>query len=191
MKAKTSCQELQPHTSCWLVPWSLSSQLWLSQTERKPSPMTRTWCQHKGLTPQPSSVSVEWQRWFKSTEERSEVSRSELNLKKKKESLLLPVSGQVFLQTLQRRFLPVAAESGCRYWIGSCWWRRSPVMFRSRPATHWMSGTSSNGCMPYKVRGSLILQWGWETGGNIICNSSYLTGGIAPECGWFLWLWST
>lgn len=75
------------------------------------------------------------------------------------------MSGQVFLQTLQRRFLPVAAEPGCRYWIGSCWWRRSPVMFRSRPATHWMSGTSSNGCMPYKVRGSLILQWGWETGG--------------------------
>lgn len=27
MKAKTSCQELQPHTSCWLVPLSLSSQL--------------------------------------------------------------------------------------------------------------------------------------------------------------------
>lgn len=27
MKAKTSCQELQPHTSCWLAPLSLSSQL--------------------------------------------------------------------------------------------------------------------------------------------------------------------
>uniref|UniRef100_A0A2I3S0C8 Uncharacterized protein n=1 Tax=Pan troglodytes TaxID=9598 RepID=A0A2I3S0C8_PANTR len=26
MKAKTSCQELQPHTSCWLVLLSLSSQ---------------------------------------------------------------------------------------------------------------------------------------------------------------------
>lgn len=85
MKAKTSCQELQPHTSCWLVPWSLSSQLWLFQTERKPAPMTRTWCQHKGLMPQSSSVSMEWQRWFKSREERSEVIRSELNLKKKRE----------------------------------------------------------------------------------------------------------
>lgn len=28
MKAKTSCQELQPHTSCWLLLLPLSSQFW-------------------------------------------------------------------------------------------------------------------------------------------------------------------
>ena len=59
MKAKTSCQELQPHTSCWLPHLCLSSQFWFFQTKRKPASMSWTLCLRQGLTPLSSSFSAE------------------------------------------------------------------------------------------------------------------------------------
>lgn len=68
LKAKISCQELQPHTSCWLVLLPHSSEFWFFSTKRKPALMTWIY-----VYTRVSLLSPGMPKWVKLGKEESEV----------------------------------------------------------------------------------------------------------------------